>query len=334
MTILVTGASGLLGGALTSALIRNGERVRALVRPTSKLKHLEKLPVELQSGSLEDKASVGRALDGVAIVYHCAAASTDWAPWQTYYAANVVGVRNLLEAASRQQTLRRFVHVSTTDVYGFPERACDESHPIVDIGLPYNRSKGLGEKIVWEFYEKLHLPITVIRPVTLYGPRDKNYVIEAGNLLLRRQGVLINGGRSIAGLLYVDNAAEGLIQAAHSPNTVGKAYNLRDGTDESWREYFDALADGLKVPRPRLNLSQRSAMVVARIFEAVHTLLHIWRRPILTRHIVYILTRDQGYPIGRAQRDFEFSSRVTFAEGVARSLAWLDSEEGKAAVPR
>jgi nucleoside-diphosphate-sugar epimerase len=334
MTILVTGASGFLGGALSSALIRNGEQVRALVRPTSNLRYLEKLPLELQYGSLEDQASVCRAAEGVSIIYHCAATSADWAPWKTFYSGNVTGVRNLLEAASRQDALQRFVHVSTTDVYGYPVRACDETHPIVDVGLPYNRTKGQGERIVWEFYDRVGLPITVVRPANMYGPRDKNFVVEAGKLLLERQVLLINGGQSTAGLLYVDNAVEGIIKAAHSANTVGRAYNLRDGTDESWQEYFNALADSLGAPRPRLNLSEGTALAVARAMEAIHSLFHIQHRPLLTRHIVYVLSRDQGYPIDRAKRDFGFSCSVSFAEGIARSLAWLDSEEGRIAVPR
>ncbi len=334
MTVLVTGATGLLGGALTTSLVRNGASVRALVRPTSDLKYLADLPLDLQVGHLEDRVSVDRAVEGVSIVYHCAATSADWAPWEAYYSGNVLGVHNLLEAASRQSAIRRFVHVSTTDVYGYPVHPCDETHPIVDVGLPYNRTKAMGERIVWEFRDRTHLPITVIRPVTIYGPRDKNFVVEVAKLLLKRQVLLVNGGHATAGLLYVDNAVEGLVQAAHSANAIGKAYNLRDGSDESWLEYFNALADGLSLPRPRLNLSEGTALAIARVLESVHALLRIRQRPLLTRHIVYAMSRDQGYTIDLATRDFEFCPRVSFAEGVARSLAWLNSAEGRSAVPR
>ena len=168
----------------------------------------------------------------------------------------------------------------------------------------------------------------MIRPVTIYGPRSKDIVAEIAGLLLKKQMVLINHGHSHAGLLYIDNAVEGIIQAASSPITIGQAYNLRDETDETWKQYVDALADGLNTPRPTINLPAGLALVLARILEGLYSALHIRSRPLLTRHAVYISFRDQGYSIQKAQRDFGFQSKVIFQEGIMRTLAWLKSEEG------
>jgi nucleoside-diphosphate-sugar epimerase len=141
--------------------------------------------------------------------------------------------------------------------------------------------------------------------------------------------VLINHGQSHAGLLYIDNAVEGIIQAAVSPNAVGQAYNLRDESCESWREYVRALADGLHTPHPSIYLPSGLALGLARTLETFYSALHIRSRPLLTRHAVYLLFRDQGYPIAKAQHDFGFQSKVRFAEGIDRTVAWLDSEEGR-----
>ena len=328
MTVLVTGASGFLGGALAVALVHKGEGVRVLTRKTSNLDHLKDIPVEITYGSLEDNTSLIPALKGVDIIFHCAALSFDWGSWEKFYQANVLGVENLLAAAKWAGGIERFLHISTSDVYGYPVEPCDESYPITDIGLPYNRSKGLGEKAVWKFYDKTGLPITVIRPVTIYGPRSKDIVAEIARLLLKKQMVLINHGHSHAGLLYIDNAVEGIIQAASSPKTIGQAYNLRDETDETWKQYVDALANSLNTPRPTINLPVGLALVLARILEGLYLALHIRSRPLLTRHAVYISFRDQGYSIKKAQRDFGFQSKVTFQEGIIRTLAWLKSEEG------
>jgi nucleoside-diphosphate-sugar epimerase len=331
MTVLVTGASGFLGGALTRALVEKGEDVRILVRTTSDLRHLADLPIDLALGDLEDQASLRRAVHGVRIVYHCAGLATDWAPWESFYRANVTGVRNLLEAVQDVSKLERFLHISTSDVYGYPRQACDESHPITPINLPYARSKSLGETAVWEWESNTGLPVTVIRPVSIYGPRSKDFVTEIATLMLKRQMVLLDGGDCRAGLLYVDNAADGIIQAAESPHTVGEAYNLRDETDETWGHYTKALAEGLGTGLPWIRLSGRVALGLAAASEAVYRVLRVKSRPLLTRHAVYVFIRDQGYSIEKAQRDFGFRSRVSFREGVRRSLDWFLSESCLAA---
>ena len=330
MTVLVTGASGFLGGALTRALVEEGEDVRVLARTTSDLRHLADLPIDVARGDLEDRASLGRAVDGARIVYHCAGLATDWAPWESFYRTNVTGVRNLLEAVQDVGELERFLHISTSDVYGYPRQACHESHPITPINLPYARSKSLGEMAVWEWQSSTGLPVTVIRPVSIYGPRSKDFVTEVAQLLLKRQMVLLDGGDCRAGLLYVDNAAEGIIQAAESPHTVGEAYNLRDDTDETWGRYTEALAEGLGAGLPWIRLSGRVALGLAAASEAVYRTLGIKSRPLLTRHAVYVFIRDQGYSIEKAQRDFGFRSRVSFSEGVKRSVEWFMSELGLA----
>ena len=333
MRVLVTGASGFLGGALTQALAQRGEDVRILARRTSDLCHLENLPIDIAYSDLDDKASLTLAVQGVRVVYHCAGLATDWAPWEAFYQTNVGGVQNLLGAIEEVGGVQRFLHISTSDVYGYPREACDESHPITNVGLPYNRSKCLGEQAVWNWYRKTGIPTTVIRPVSIYGPRSKDFVTEIADLLLKKQMVLIDGGECPAGLLYVDNAVEGIIQAAESPQTVGQAYNLRDETNETWGEYIEALARGLGTDAPWIKLPGMLALGLAAISEAVYSVLHVRSRPLLTRHAVYILIRDQGYLIGKAQRYFGFRSIVTFAEGVERSLAWFRSEAGRSAVP-
>src|ERR1700684_211169 len=114
MRSLVTGASGFLGARLAQMLIAQGDEVVVLARPTSDLRHLTGLPFTLVAGDLGDSDALTRALHGVQRVFHCAACSTDWAAWETYYSANVTGPVNLLEAARACPTLERFVHVSTT----------------------------------------------------------------------------------------------------------------------------------------------------------------------------------------------------------------------------
>jgi len=244
MPVLVTGASGFLGGRLAEVLAREGEQVTVLARRASDLRHLACLSgIRVVRGSLTDMPSLQEAVREATHVFHCAAASTDWAPEEVYLESNVRGTEALLLALREAPRLQRCIHISTTDVYGYPKIPCAETGELVDVGLPYNRTKIAAEKAVWR-EARGGLPVTVIRPATIYGPRGKAFVADIAVHLRKGQMAYIDGGRATGGFLYVDNAVDGIIAAARCPAARGEVYNLSDGTGATWREYVSALATG------------------------------------------------------------------------------------------
>lgn len=329
--VLVTGATGFVGGHLVRRLLAEKRQVRVLARPGNAAA-LAGLPLEIVEGALEDREAVNQAVRGARLIFNCAGLSSDWAAWSSFEAANVIGVRNLLEAVQTEGRAERLLHLSTSDVYGYPERAGDETSALRDVGLPYNRSKIAGETALWHAHQQSGVPVTVFRPVTIYGPGSKDWVIEIARLLLRKQMLLIDGGQAGAGLVYVDNLIAAMLAAVESPITLGQAYNIRDSGGETWRQYVDALAEGLGVPSRPMNLSSTLALQLARASEAVYGGLRVKRRPLLTRHAVYILSRDQNYGFAKAQHDFGFGGGAPFEQGLGATLAWLQSPPGKAAL--
>src|SRR5947209_8546160 len=128
-TCLVTGASGFVGGHIVERLLRDGHRVRCLVRATSDISLLERMEVELAYGDLTDAGSVSRAAGGCRYVFHCGALVSDWATVEEIRQVNVGGTRNVLDAAA-DASVERLIHVSTTDVYEYPGAGpVDETHP-------------------------------------------------------------------------------------------------------------------------------------------------------------------------------------------------------------
>lgn len=322
MQSLVTGATGLIGSHLVEALIVRGEEVRALVRPTSRTARLRELGVELRVGNLMDNATLMSAARGADRIFHCAALVSDWGVMADFEQANVRGVRNMLAAATRAD-VSRFVFLSTTDVYGFPGRPVTESERPSPRGFPYPDTKIQGETLVWNHWRRVGLPICVIRPAAVYGPRAQLLVVAVLQALRRRRMVLIDGGRHVAGLTYVGNLVDALILAADSEVSVGQAYNICDGSDFTWRDYLRAMADLIEVPRPRRSHSHRVAYALATLWEGYYRMLGRTQRPPMTRMMVELMGTDQEFPIDKARDQLGYRARVSFEEGLRHTGDWV-----------
>ena len=319
---LVTGGSGFLGSHLVDALVARGEEVRVLARPTSQTAHLESLEVELVCGDLTDIQSLREAIQGVERVYHCAALAADWGAWETFRAANVTGVHNLLQVAS-EASVGRFIHVSTTDVYGHPDTAVDESAPLRPRGWPYADTKIEGERLVWAYHRQHGLPVAVVRPPNVVGPRSTSFVLEIVELLRDGSMLHIGNGGKPAGLAYVTNVVDVMLRAADSESSVGQAYNVSDGSDVTWRQYVDRLAEIVGVSSPRIVLPYRLAYLTGWAMELAYRALRIEARPLLTRHIVEVFGTNQGFAIDKARRELGYEPVVDFDAGMRRVEAWL-----------
>jgi len=321
---LVTGGAGFIGSHLARALAGGGNRVRILLRPGGRTDRLAGARVAWIEGDLEDRDSLDRAVTGVDRVFHCAALVSDWGDPGAFHAANVRGVANLL-AACRDGGVRRLVHLSTTDVYGFPDRPVAETAPYRYRGWPYGDTKIDGEKLVWAEARGSGLAVTVIRPANVYGPGSESFVGEIADRLRTRSMVRIGRPRP-AGLCHVDNLVDCILRAAASPRAVGRAYNVTDGNGMSWATFADLLADALAEPRPRWTLPRPAAYAAAWCAERVHRARGRARRPLLTRMAVEILGTDQSFSIARARRDLGYAPRREAADSMAALARWVKEE--------
>jgi len=323
MKSLVTGASGFIGGHLTRALVVAGDVVRILARPASDTRHLADLPVEICTGDLTDPHSLRQAVAGVERVFHCAAIVSDWGDAALFGAVNVAGTRHLL-AAALDAGVRKFVHVSSTEVYGYPDYPATEEAPYRRRSWPYCETKIEAEKQAWAFAER-GLPLTVVRPATVYGPRSAT-LVEMVGLLQTGQMMLIGSGRRNAGLMYVDNLSDALWLAGRPDLGLGRAYNLTDGLDVTWGQLTNALAALLGKSPVRRSAPRTPAYAAGWLLEGWARLRRQSARPLLTRMAVEFTGTDQSFPADRARRELGWSPRVGFDEGMQRVRAWLQAE--------
>jgi nucleoside-diphosphate-sugar epimerase len=312
-SVLVTGATGFIGGHLAERLVGEGYRVHCLVRATSDISLLGALPgIELVTGDLTDARSVAAAVEGCRLVVHAGALVSDWATVDEIEAINVGGTWSLLQA-STAASVRRFVFISTTDVHGTRFRNW------------YAQTKLLAEAQV----RRAELDTVVLRPATVYGPRSIEVVGEIADAIRSRRMLLIDRGRAIAGLCYVDNLIDAVTIALRHPAAPSQSFDISDGVDVTWKQFTDDLARGLGCPPVRLSVPYWLANGVATGLEHGYRLLRkttgLRTRPLLSRQAVHVLGHDQDFSNERARELLGWEPRVGYPAGLAATLAWLQT---------
>ena len=331
--ILLTGASGFVGGHLAERLVADGHRVRCLVRETSEVGRLRSLAAagdgpgtELAYGDLSDAASLAAAVQGVDVVVHSAAVVTDWATIEEIRAANVSGTQDLVDAAVRGG-VRRFIQISTTDVYGYPGMRVDEEFTPSGFANWYSQTKREAEAVLRADAGAGGLEYVILRPATIYGPRAADIIGEIAKGLLGRYLPLIGGGNIVAGLCYVENLAEAVSVALDHPDAAGRTFNVLDGESITWREFLGDLARGVGARPPLLRLSYKVAWRLAVVLEETYRLVRrqtgLKMAPLLSRAAVHVMGRPQDFSNRRLRETLGWEPTVGYADGLAATLNWL-----------
>jgi ornithine--oxo-acid transaminase len=327
---LVTGASGFIGGHLARRLTEEGYQVRCLVRASSDTGLLDKLDVEIATGDLTSAASLARATEGCRYVFHCGALVSDWAAPKEIARVNVEGTRKLLKASVDAQ-VRRFIHFSSTDVYGYPGGAAiDETHVGTRFRNWYAQTKLDAEAEVRAVEKADGLDAVIMRPATVYGPRSVDVIGAIARAIRDGNMVLVGGGRAIAGLCYVDNLMDAAVLALHHEAARGQAFNATDGLDITWKEFTDGLAEGLGYSQVRWSLPYWLASGTAFSVEHAYRLwlksTGLTTRPLLSRQAVHVMGKDQDFSNRKARELLHWEPNTDYATGLAATVAWLRAE--------
>ena len=213
MTVLVTGAAGFLGSHVTDLLLAGGDRPRVLIRPGDSLGSLAEADLDVCWADINDRAAVATALRGVDRVLHCAARTGPWGPASEYQRTNVRGLENLVRAAIAGG-VRRVVHVSSITVHGNDVGGeADESAPLRAEPNPYSRSKVAGEQLLARMIRDEGAPVTIVRPGWIYGPRDTASFARLAHMIEKGQMIMVGPGTNHLPLIYVRDAAAGVVLA-------------------------------------------------------------------------------------------------------------------------
>jgi nucleoside-diphosphate-sugar epimerase len=327
-TCLITGATGFVGGHLAEACAGRGWNVRALVRPASDTRLLQQKNITLIRGDLADTAALREALQGVEVVFHCAAKVGDWGPVEEYRAINVEALRGLLETCCNTR-LQRFVHLSSLGVYAARHHhGTDETEPLPAHHIDgYTQSKVEAEQLVGH-YNRRHthsLNAVILRPGFIYGPRDRTLMPKLLENLRQRKVRYIGGGKRAMNCIYIGNLVEAALLAADNrgPETIGQVYNLTDGEFVSKRRFIETIVKGMGLPRPRpVSVPLWAARVMAWWMESGARKKNSPTPPQLTQGRLKLFGLNLDFSIEKARRELGYRPRWSFDEGMGQTVAW------------
>ena len=320
MTTVVTGATGFLGSALVTELIKRQQSVRILARDGRKARQRFGDAVTIIPGDITNGAQVQQAVDGATTIYHLAGRLYHPSiPVELYRKAHVEGTLNLLEACQRQTQVRRIVHCSTTGVQGVTgETPAAEDAPFAPTN-PYEATKLEGELLALKAYQEQGLPVTVVRPGLVYGPGDLHLL---GFFAAIKKGWfrVIAGGKASLHPVYIDDLVAALLLCAERLQAVGRSYNVAGERPVTVRELATAIAHALDRELPAGSIPLWLANLASDIF-AVMPGMQGEHAP-LTRSRVEFLTNSRMYDISRAKSELGYAPKVGLEEGMKRTAAW------------
>jgi nucleoside-diphosphate-sugar epimerase len=239
--VLVTGASGHIGGRLAERLVlHHGAEVHALVRSPASAARLARFPVTFHLGDVTRTADLERAVRGCELVFHCAYGTTGS---QKHHAwVNRVGTERVLEAAHRA-TVGRVVYLSTLMVYGQTgDGDLDETAPRRRFGNAYADSKLEAERIALQYSRSGRVPVTVLQPTAVYGPYGIVWTVKPLQTLATGRVILVDGGDGLGNAVYVDDLVSAMLLAAVKDGAVGEAFLISGAEPVTWRELYGRFA--------------------------------------------------------------------------------------------
>lgn len=317
--VLVTGGTGFVGSHLVERLLRCGYDVTCLVRDLRRPGWLEGVDVTLVQGDCTRPESLAAAVQGVSLVFHCAG-RTKAIRVRSYYNVNHLGTKNLLEACERfNPAIEKFILVSSQAAAG----PSPDGRPVDVAAIPqpvsdYGRSKLMAEDEARAYKERL--PVLIIRPPSVYGPRDTD-LFELFRWASRGVTIEMTGGERYFNLCYVEDLTAALLLAAELGTKSGSVYFVAEKRAYSWSEFRTALLSTGGVRARTIKLPCGAAYLVGLASEIASL---VTQRPALANR-QKVREAAQRYwlcDVDKTEHDLRFRAEYPLQKGLELTWQW------------
>lgn len=313
MKYLVTGASGMLGGAVAESLRDRGDKVRAFQRRPAAIPG-----VADHLGSLTSAEDVARAVDGVDVVIHLAAKVSISGPEEDYRAINIGGTSHVVDAL-RSQGGGRLVNVSSPSVAHLGDSIVGAGAGPADPDRargPYARTKAAAELVAMAADDRDGLLVTTVRPHVVWGPGDTQLVGRIVDRARSGRMPLLDEGLALIDTTYVTNAAEAIVAAADRIEDVhGESFVVTNGEPRTVRDVVGGFCDAAGVPRPTLRVPGGAARLAGRVIERIWDIRPGHDEPPMTEFLAEQLSTAHWFDQRRTREALQWTPRVSIDEG-------------------
>ncbi|MEM2136918.1 MAG: NAD(P)-dependent oxidoreductase [Candidatus Methanomethylicia archaeon] len=324
MKVLVTGASGFLGGYVIKRLMERGYNVRGTIRTPGKERKLADMNIETVHMDLLKPENFSTILKGMDAIIHLAAYYTFTGRKELYKRINVEGTRLLAEAALKSG-IKRFIYCSSTEAIGPVEKPPGNEETTPNPQFEYGRSKLEAEKAIMKL-GNLGLEYTIIRPSGLYGPGNINDVsywfitsVAKGGILSK---LMIGDGNALVQFAHVDDVARGFTLALEKGQIAFKeTYILSEERAYTYKEVYNILSEILDMEPPKYSIPPSIAKILLTFTEA-YDKLRGGNNFLLRRMLVDAVTKHRAYSIEKARRELGYTPKYNLREGLRETIEW------------
>ncbi len=309
---LITGGAGFLGINLTRYLLARGHKVTSL--DIVDFDYPERSTITEIKGDIRDRAIVDRAMQGIDIVVHTAAALPLYKP-EDIFSTDIEGTRNVIDSAY-QHGVQRFVHISSTAVYGIPDH-----HPLLETDKldgvgPYGKAKIQAEEVCFE-YRKKGMCVPVIRPKSFIGPERLGVFALFYDWAKDGHGFpMLGSGQNRYQLLDVEDLCQAIyLCCTLDPNVVNDTFNIGAKEFTTMKEDYQAVLDYAGFGKKIRPLPAGPAIFALRVLEALNlSPLYKW--------VYETASKDSFVSIEKAEKTIGYKPQYSNKQALIRNYQW------------
>ncbi len=329
MRILVTGATGFIGSHLVEKLAKEGHKIRILVKKKEEnislrnetLKILKELNVDMQIGDLEDRLSLEGITKDIDVVFHLGAIARPMAiPNRRYFEVNEKGTLNLLEVCKNKK-IKKIVIMSSVSAVGPTKdgNAVNEKTRCMPVDT-YGWSKLAQEKVAEKYFKEYNMPIVLLRPPMVFGPRD----MEMLKLFkaVDKRFFPIHCDKKVMEFLYVKNLVNACILAMENGKN-GETYHITNGEHYSINEIIRAMEKAKKKRVFPIKFPKWSFVLVGGFLEILGNIFNF--RPPFRHDTIKWMTEKFWYSdMSKARRELDYNPKISLEEGIRETAEYYE----------